>query len=159
LKKPAPRGAQAGERSVRTEKSGERSVRTLKVGELMRHVLADVLARGDIRDDVLDKHIISVSEVRVSPDLRHATAFIMPVGGAPEDEEAVLKALNSHAKRLKTELARRVNTKYAANVHFKMDESYAEAARIDALLRTPKVARDLEDRAPPRIADTHGDTQ
>jgi ribosome-binding factor A len=117
----------------------------------MRHVLADVLARGDIRDDVLDKHIISVSEVRVSPDLRHATAFIMPVGGAPEDEAAVLKALNSHAKRLKTELARRVNTKYAADVHFKVDESYAEAARIDALLRTPKVARDLEDRAPPRI--------
>jgi len=143
LKKPAPKGAPAGGRSVRT----------LKVGELMRHVLADVLARGDIRDDVLDRHIISVSEVRVSPDLRHATAFIMPVGGAPEDEAAVLKALNSHAKRLKTELARRVNTKYAADIHFKVDESYAEAARIDALLRTPKVARDLEDRAPPRIME------
>ncbi len=117
----------------------------------MRHVLADVLARGDIRDDVLDKHIISVSEVRVSPDLRHATAFIMPVGGGAEDEAAVLNALNAHAKRLKTELARRVNTKYAADIHFKVDESYAEAARIDALLRTPRVARDLEDKAPPRI--------
>ncbi len=138
-------------RSVRTSKSGEPSVRTLKVGEAMRHVLADLLARHDIRDDVLDRHIISVSEVRVSPDLRHATAFIMPVGGSPEDESAVLKALNGHAKRLKTEVARRINTKYAADIHFKPDESYAEAARIDALLRTPKVARDLAERAPPRI--------
>ncbi|MFN7397489.1 MAG: 30S ribosome-binding factor RbfA [Sandaracinobacter sp.] len=130
-----------------------RSVRTLKVGEAMRHVLADVLARGDIRDDVLERHIVSVSEVRVSPDLRHATAFIMPVGATPADQEAVLRALNSHAKKLKGELARRVNTKYAAEVHFRVDESYAEAARIDALLRTPKVARDLEDKAPPRIID------
>jgi ribosome-binding factor A len=134
-----------------------RSVRTLKVGELMRHVLADVLARGDLRDDVLDKHIVSVSEVRVSPDLRHATAYIMPVGATPEDQAAVLKALNSHAKQLKGELARRVNTKYAADVHFKVDESYAEAARIDALLRSPRVARDLEDKAPPSIADTDED--
>jgi ribosome-binding factor A len=130
-----------------------RSVRTLKVGEAMRHVLADVLARGDIRDEVLDRHIVSISEVRVSPDLRHATAFIMPVGGTEEDQAAVLKALNTHAKRFKTELARRVNTKYAAEVHFRVDDSYAEAARIDALLRTPKVARDLDDRAPPRLAD------
>lgn len=147
MKKPAPT----------SHKAPGRSVRTLKVGELMRHVLADVLARKDIRDDVLDRHIISVSEVRVSPDLRHATAFIMPVGGTPEDEAAVLKALNSHGKRLKGELARRVNTKYAASVHFRVDESYAEAARIDALLRTPKVARDLEERAPPGISDTDED--
>lgn len=130
-----------------------RSVRTLKVGEAMRHVLADVLARGDIRDDVLERHIVSVSEVRVSPDLRHATAYIMPVGATPADQEAVLRALNAQAKRLKGELARRVNTKYAAEIHFRVDESYAEAARIDALLRTPKVARDLEDKAPPRIID------
>jgi ribosome-binding factor A len=130
-----------------------RSVRTLKVGEAMRHVLADVLARRDIRDDVLDKHIVSISEVRVSPDLRHATAFIMPVGATPADQEAVLRALNAQAKRLKGELARRVNTKYAAEIHFRVDESFAEAARIDALLRTPKVARDLEDKAPPRITD------
>lgn len=128
-----------------------RSVRTLKVGEAMRHVLADVLARGDIRDDVLDRHIVSISEVRVSPDLRHATAYIMPVGASPSEQEAVLRALNSHARQLKGELARRVNTKYAAEIHFRVDESYAEAARIDALLRSPKVARDLEDRAPPSI--------
>jgi ribosome-binding factor A len=130
-------------RSVRKSKAGEPSVRTLKVGEAMRHVLADILARGDLRDDVLDRHIVSISEVRVSPDLRHATAFIMPVGGTPDDEKAVLKALNSHAKQLKSELARRINTKYAADLHFQIDDSYAEAARIDALLRSPHVARDL----------------
>lgn len=127
------------------------SVRTLKVGETIRHVLADVLARGELNDPVLDGRIISVSEVRVSPDLRHATAYIMPVGGTPGDEEAVLKALNSHGRRLKGEVARRVNTKYAADLHFRIDNSYDEAARIDALLRNPRVARDLEDRAPVRI--------
>lgn len=136
------------------ERAGGRSVRTLKVGEAMRHVLADVLARRDIRDDVLERHIVSVSEVRVSPDLRHATAFIMPVGATAADQEAVLRALNSHSKQLKGELARRVNTKYAAEIHFRVDESYAEAARIDALLRTPRVSRDLEDKAPPRITDS-----
>lgn len=129
-----------------------RSVRTLKVGEAMRHVLADVLARRTLRDDVLDKHIVSISEVRVSPDLRHATAYIMPIGASPAELEAVLKALNSHSKQLKGELARRVNTKYAAEVHFKVDDSYAEAARIDALLRSPKVARDLDDKAPPSLS-------
>lgn len=120
-----------------------RSVRTLKVGEVMRHVLADVLARGSLQDDVLDKHIVSVSEVRVSPDLRHATAYIMPVGGTEAVQAKVLKALNSHSKQLKTEMARRVNTKYAAEVHFKVDESFAEAARIDKLLRSSPVARDI----------------
>lgn len=135
------------------DKKAGPSVRTLKVGEAMRHILADILARGDIQDDVLAKHIVSVSEVRVSPDLRHATAFIMPVGASEDEQFAVLKALNSHAKRLKGEVARRVNTKYAAEIHFKVDDSYAEAARIDTLLRTPRVARDLEDRAPPRITD------
>lgn len=127
------------------------SVRTLKVGETMRHVLADILARGELNDPVLDGRILSVSEVRVSPDLRHATAYIMPVGGTADDEQAVLKALNGHVRRLKGEMARRVNTKYAAELHFRIDESFDEAARIDALLRNPRVARDLEDKAPPRL--------
>ncbi|WP_199554771.1 30S ribosome-binding factor RbfA [Sandaracinobacteroides hominis] len=135
------------------DKKAGSSVRTLKVGEAMRHILADLLARGDIQDDVLAKHIVSVSEVRVSPDLRHATAFIMPVGASEDEQTTVLKALNSHAKRLKGEVARRVNTKYAAEIHFKVDDSYAEAARIDALLRMPRVSRDLEGRAPPSIAE------
>lgn len=121
-----------------------RSLRTLKVGEAMRHALADILARGDLREPALERHIVSISEVRVSPDLRHATAYVMPVGGGPAVEAEVLAALNAHVRRLKGELARRVNTKYAADLHFRVDESFAEAARIDALLRSPKVARDLE---------------
>ena len=133
------------------EESG-RSVRTLKVGEQMRHVLAEILTRRDIRDDVLDAHIVSVSEVRVSPDLRHATVFVMPLGCNAEQQTAVIKALASHAKALKASVARRVNTKYAADLHFRLDESFAEAARIDALLRTPQVARDLEERVLPKIA-------
>lgn len=109
----------------------------------MRHVVADILARGELRDDVLDRHIVSVSEVRVTPDLRHATVYIMPVGGNEADQAAVLKALNGHARQLRHEVARRVNTKYAADLHFRLDESFAEAARIDALMRTPRVARDI----------------
>lgn len=130
-----------------------RSVRTLKVGESMRHVLADVLARGVLNDPVLDKHIVSISEVRVSPDLRHATAYIMPIGASPAELESVLKALNGHTRQLKGELARRVNTKYAADVHFRVDDSYAEAARIDAILRSPKVARDLTDKGLPTLPE------
>jgi ribosome-binding factor A len=126
-----------------TDETG-RSLRTLRVGEAMRHALADLIARGAVRDPALEGRIVSVSEVRVSPDLRHATAYIMPVGGSEEDEAAVLAALNAHAREIRHALARAVNTKYAADIHFRADESYAEAARIDALLRSPRVRRDLE---------------
>ncbi len=124
-----------------------RSLRTLRVGEAMRHALADLLARGMVRDPALDGRIVSVSEVRVSPDLRHATAFIMPVGGTAADEGAVLGALNAHSRQIRQALARAVNTRYAAEIQFRVDDSFAEAARIDALLRSPQVRRDLE--APP----------
>jgi len=152
---PSVRTPSSGTPSVRTSSSGTPSVRTLKVGEQMRHVLAELLARDMLRDAVLDRTIVSVSEVRVSPDLRHATVYIMPVGagigGEAPTQDAVLQALATHAKRLKGEVSRRVNTKYTADLHFRLDESFAEAARIDALLRTPAVARDLEDRVLPRI--------
>jgi ribosome-binding factor A len=118
-----------------------KSVRLLRVAEQIRHALADVLARGEIRDDVLASHIVSVSEVRVSPDLRHATVFVQPLGGL--DVDAVLDALRRNSRYLKGEVARRVNTKYAADLHFRADESFDEASRIDALLRSPQVARDL----------------
>jgi ribosome-binding factor A len=132
--------------------AGERpSHRTLKVGEAMRHVLAEMLARGDVRDPVLESAIISVSEVRVSPDLRHATAYVMPVGCDDAEQAAVLAALNAHARTFRHEMARRVNTKYAADLRFRLDESYDEAARIDSLLRAPRVARDLEAPPPRRI--------
>jgi ribosome-binding factor A len=123
---------------------GERpSHRALKVGEAMRHALADILARGEVRDPALERAIVSVSEVRVSPDLRHATAFVVPVGGAGPQAAAVLAALNAHAKIFRHELAQRVNTRYAAELRFRLDETFDEAARIDALLRAPRVARDL----------------
>jgi ribosome-binding factor A len=132
------------------------SHRTLKVGEAMRHVLAEMLARGDVRDPALESAIVSVSEVRVSPDLRHATAYVLLVGGDAGEQSAVLAALNAHARAFRQELARRVNTKYAADLRFRLDETIDEAARIDALLRAPRVARDLE-RPPVRRIEVDED--
>lgn len=120
-----------------------RSVRLLRVGEQVRHVLSDVLMRGDVHDDVLAAHSVSVTEVRMSPDLRHATVFIKPLLGA--DEAAVLKALRTNTAYLQREVAGRINLKYAAKLKFLVDESFDEGDRIDALLRDPKIARDLED--------------
>ena len=121
-----------------------KSVRTLRVGEQMRHALAEVLARGDVRDDVLERHIVSVTEVRVSPDLRHATVFIQPLGAKGAEADAVITALKRNVRYLKGEVAKRVNTKYAAELHFRLDETFDEASRIDAILRSPQVARDLD---------------
>ncbi|MGZ8312025.1 MAG: 30S ribosome-binding factor RbfA [Allosphingosinicella sp.] len=119
-----------------------RSVRLLRVGEQVRHALSDVLIRGDVHDETLASHSVSITEVRMSPDLRHATAFVMPMLGA--DSEKVLKALRTHTAYLQGEVARRVNTKYAAKLKFLLDESFDEGSHIDQLLRAPAVARDLE---------------
>ena len=119
-----------------------RSVRLLRVGEQVRHALSEVLMRGDIHDEILASHSVSVTEVRMSPDLRHATIFVKPLLGA--DEAEVLKALRKNVRYLKGEVARRVNTKYAADLKFLADESFDEGSRIDQLLRAPKVARDLD---------------
>ena len=119
-----------------------RSVRLLRVGEQVRHALSEVLIRGDVRDDTLASHSVSITEVRMSPDLRHATVFVKPLLGA--DEKEVLQALKRHGRYLKGEVARRVNTKYAADLKFLPDESFDQGSRIDRLLRDPKVARDLE---------------
>lgn len=118
-----------------------RSVRTLRVGEQVRHALSDILMRGEVHDDVLAKAHVTVTEVRMSPDLKHATAFVKPLLG--KDEEVVLKALRTNTAFLQSEVARRVNTKYAAKLKFLPDESFDEGSHIDALLRDPKVARDL----------------
>ena len=118
-----------------------RSVRLLRVGEQVRHVLSEILQRGDVHDEMLASHMVSITEVRMSPDLRHATAFVMPLLGA--DAEAVLKALRTHTAYLQSEVARRVNTKYAARLKFLLDESFDTGSHIDALLRDPKVAQDL----------------
>ncbi|MCC2977587.1 30S ribosome-binding factor RbfA [Sphingomonas sp. PL-96] len=121
----------------------ERSVRTLRVGEQVRHVLSEILQRGDVHDETLAKHMVSVTEVRMSPDLRHATVFVKPLLG--KDEEAVLKALRTNTAYLQREVAHRVKMKYAARLKFLADDSFEEASHIDALLRAPKVAQDLGD--------------
>jgi ribosome-binding factor A len=124
-----------------TESPEGRSVRLLRVGEQVRHALSDILMRGDVHDDTLTKNLVTITEVRMSPDLRHATAFVKPLLG--KDEAVVLKALRTNTAYLQSEVARRVNTKYAAKLKFLADESFDEGSHIDALLRAPKVARDL----------------
>ncbi|PAX07126.1 30S ribosome-binding factor RbfA [Sphingomonas lenta] len=119
----------------------ERSVRTLRVGEQVRHVLSEILQRGDVHDETLQSHLVSITEVRMSPDLRHATVFVKPLLG--EDEQAVLKALRQNTAYLQREVAHRVRTKYAARLKFLADESFDQGGRIDAILRKPEVARDL----------------
>ncbi len=125
----------------RNESPEGRSVRLLRVGEQVRHALSDILMRGDVHDDVLASHSVSVTEVRMSPDLRHATVFVKPLLGA--DEAEVLKALRTNTAFLQRSVATRVNTKYAAKLKFLADESFDEGSHIDRLLRDPKVAQDL----------------
>ena len=120
----------------------DKSVRTLRVGEQVRHVLAEIVQRGDVHDDTLVSHLVSVTEVRMSPDLRNATVFVKPLLG--RDEEVVLKALRTNTAFLQREVARRINLKYAAKLKFIADESFDEGSHIDSLLRAPGVARDLD---------------
>ena len=127
---------------MRTKETVEgRSVRLLRVGEQVRHVLSEILQRGDVHDDVLTSHPVSVTEVRMSPDLRHATVFVKPLLG--QDEEAVLKALRTNTAYLQREVAGRVRLKYAARLKFLADESFDEGSHIDRLLRSGHVAQDL----------------
>ena len=121
-----------------------RSVRLLKVGEQVRHVLSELLMRQEVHDETLTAHSVSVTEVRMSPDLRHASVFVKPLLGM--DEAEVLKALRTNTAYFQREVASRLKLKYAAKLKFLADESFDEAARIERLLSDPKVARDL---APP----------
>ena len=118
------------------------SQRQLRGGDRIRQALAEMLARGDIHDDVLAKHVVTVPEVRLSPDLKLATCYIMPLGGL--DIAPVLKALDANKRYLRGEIAHRVNLKYAPDLRFRADESFAEAERIDALLDTEAVRRDTQ---------------
>jgi ribosome-binding factor A len=117
------------------------SQRQLRVGELIRHELAEMLSRGDIHDPVVEGHMITVPEVHMSPDLRLATIYVMPLGG--RDEKDVLEALDRNKKYVRGEIARRVNLKFAPDIRFRLDERFDEAERIEKLLRTPQVRRDL----------------
>jgi ribosome-binding factor A len=121
---------------------GGGSQRQLRVGELVRHALADMLTRGDVHDPVIEAHLITVPEVRMSPDLRLATVYVMPMGG--RDAEAVVAAFERHKKFLRAEIAHRINLKFAPDIRFRVDERFEEAERIDKLLHSPQVARDLK---------------
>jgi ribosome-binding factor A len=126
--------------SRQTQSSGP-SQRQQRVAELVRHALAEVLQRGDVQDPVLASHVVTIPEVRMSPDLRLATAYVMPLGG--QDEREVLAALERNRKVLRQEVAHRVNLKFAPDLRFRRDETFDEASRIDALLRSEKVQRDI----------------
>jgi len=119
------------------------SQRQLRVGELVRHAVADMLARGDVHDPVIEGHLITVPEVRMTADLRLATIYIMPLAG--RDAEHVLAAFERNKKFLRAEIAHRINLKFAPDIRFRIDERFAEAERIDKLLRSPAVKRDLDD--------------
>jgi ribosome-binding factor A len=119
------------------------SQRQLKVGETIRHALADIFFRGDIVDEVLSRYSLTVPEVRMTPDLKLATAFIFPLGGEGADE--VVEQLNKHKRFLRGEVAKRVSLKFMPEIRFKVDTSFESSRRIDELLASPKVARDLDD--------------
>ena len=133
------------------------SQRQLRVGELVRHAVAEMLARGDVHDPVIEGHLITVPEVRMTADLRLATIYIVPLGG--RDASEVVAAFERHKKFLRGEIAHRINLKFAPDIRFRIDERFDEADRIDKLLHSPAVARDLTDKelADKDSADTEGD--
>jgi ribosome-binding factor A len=122
-------------------KSANPSHRVERVAESIRHALAEILSRGDVADPLLDRQVVTIPTVRMSPDLKLATVTIMPLGG--KDAEKTLAALAQHKKELRTLVARRVNLKFAPDLRFTLDDTFDAQSRIDALLRTPEVARDL----------------
>ncbi len=119
----------------------QHSVRLLKVGERVRHILSELLTRQEVHDETLTAHSVSVTEVRMTPDLRNATVYVKPLLG--EDEDAVLKALRRNTAFFQREVAKRMGLKFAAKLQFRADESFDEADRIERLLADPKVVRDL----------------
>ena len=123
-------------------KSTGPSQRALRVGELVRHALAAMFARGEIDDDALRGSVITVPEVRMSPDLKIANAYIMPLGG--QHAEEIVAALNRHRKFVRGRVAPQINMKFAPEMRFFVDQTFEEASRIDSLLRSDKVQRDLD---------------
>ncbi|MFZ1952785.1 MAG: 30S ribosome-binding factor RbfA [Pseudolabrys sp.] len=126
----------------RDQAPGGGSQRQLRVGELVRHALADMLTRGDVHDPVIEAHMITIPEVRVTADLRLATIYLIPMGG--RDAEEVVAAFERHKKYLRAEIAHRINLKFAPDIRFRVDDRLAEAERIERLLSSPDVKRDLK---------------
>ena len=129
-------------KSHRDQGPGGGSQRQLRVGELVRHAVAELLMRGDVHDPVIEGHLITVPEVRMTADLRLATIYIMPLAG--RDAAEVVAAFERNKKFLRAEIAHRVNLKFAPDIRFRIDERFDEAERIDKLLHSPAVARDLK---------------
>jgi ribosome-binding factor A len=125
-----------------TDRKSGPSQRQLRVGETIRHALAEMLTRGEIHDDVLAEHVVTVSEVRMSSDLKLATVYVVPLGG--KDLKPVLEALGRHRKYIRGEIAHAVNLKFAPDIRFMADASFDEAQRMEAIFRSPKVAQDLK---------------
>lgn len=121
----------------------QQSVRLLKVGERVRHILSELLARQEVHDETLSAHSVSVTEVRMTPDLRNATVYVKPLLGM--DEDVVVKALRQNTAYFQREVAKRLGLKFAAKLQFRPDESFDEADRIERLLSDPRVARDLDE--------------
>ena len=118
------------------------SQRQLRAGELVRHALVEVFQRESLRDPALDGVSVTISEVRVSPDLKQASVFAAPLGGQAQDE--VIDALNRQAAYLRGLLGKKIEMKFTPALTFKSDDTFDEARRIDALLARPEVARDLK---------------
>jgi ribosome-binding factor A len=118
------------------------SQRMLRVGELIRHRIAELLARGEVHDDVLASHVITIPEVRLSPDLKLATVYVMPLGG--NDVKPVVEALTRNKKYLRAAVAETLNLRYAPDLRFKEDKTFEEVTRIGRLLDSPKVRQDIE---------------
>ncbi|MDP2357440.1 MAG: 30S ribosome-binding factor RbfA [Beijerinckiaceae bacterium] len=123
------------------QKGGEPSQRMLRVAELVRHAMSDLLTRGALNDPVLDTQVVTVPRVRMSPDLKLATVYVLPLGGGETDK--VIEALDKHRKFLRGEVARKINLKFAPDVRFRIDEDFDKASKIDALLNSAQVRRDL----------------
>ena len=127
------------------------SQRQLRLAELIRHAIAEALTRGEIIDEVITRNVITVPEVRMSPDLKVATVYVMPLGG--KDGAAVIKALAQNAKFLRGLVTRRVTMKFAPNFRFQLDTTFDYATKVDGLLRKAEVSRDLENKLPNSESD------
>ena len=130
-----------GHRDSGRDSASGPSQRALRAGEVIRHAIADILSRGEVHDPVIQGHVITVPEVRMSPDVKLATIYVMPLGG--RDAQAVVDALERNKRWLRGEIAHRVNLKFAPDIRFRVDERFGEAERIEKLLRSPAVKRDL----------------
>jgi len=130
------------------------SQRQLRVGEVIRHALAEILQRGEVHDPVFEGTIVTIPEVRMAPDLKCATVYVAPLGG--KDTDAVVEAFERNKKYLRGEVARRVNLRTAPDLRFRVDSSFDVGARVDAVLRSVEVVRDLEAEPAPRGEEEPG---